>query len=95
MQITSEEAGSGGRYVGRVEGIEQPAIMTFSRASKTLIIIDHTEVPADMRGTGAGQALAEHAVAEARKGGWKIIPLCPFMKAQMDRHPDWNDVRKS
>ena len=95
MQITSEEAGSGGRYVGRVEGITQPAIMTFSRASETLIIIDHTEVPADMRGTGAGQALAEHAVAEARKGGWKIIPLCPFMKAQMDRHPDWNDVRKS
>ncbi len=95
MQITSEEAGSGGRYVGRVEGIEQHAIMTFSRASASLIIIDHTEVPADMRGTGAGQALAEHAVAEARKGGWKIIPLCPFMKAQMDRHPDWNDVRKS
>ena len=95
MQITSEEAGSGGRYVGHVEGMEQPAIMTFSRASDTLIIIDHTEVPADMRGTGAGQALAEHAVAEARKGGWKIIPLCPFMKAQMDRHPDWNDVRKS
>ncbi len=29
MQITSEEAGSGGRYVGRVEGIAQPAIMTF------------------------------------------------------------------
>ena len=28
------------------------------------------------------------------KGGWKIIPLCPFMKAQMDRHPDWNDVRQ-
>lgn len=95
MQITSEEAGSGGRYVGHVEGMEQPAIMTFSRASASLIIIDHTEVPADMRGTGAGQALAEHAVAEARKGGWKIIPLCPFMKAQMDRHPDWNDVRKS
>ncbi|MDH4412127.1 MAG: GNAT family N-acetyltransferase [Rhizobium sp.] len=94
MQITSENAGSGGRYVGRIEGIEAPAIMTFSRASESLIIVDHTEVPDAMRGKGAGQALAEHAVAEARKGGWKIIPLCPFMKAQMDRHPDWNDVRK-
>lgn len=94
MQIITEEAGSGGRYVGRVEGIDQPAQMTFSRASASLIIVDHTEVPGEMRGTGAGQALAEYAVAEARKGGWKIIPLCPFMKAQMDRHPDWNDVRK-
>ncbi len=94
MQITSENAGSGGRSVGRIEGIDAPAIMTSSRASESLIIVDHTEVPDAMRGKGAGQALAEHAVAEARKGGWKIIPLCPFMKAQMDRHPDWNDVRK-
>lgn len=94
MQITSEEQGSGGRYLLRLEGIDEPAMMTFSRASETLIIVDHTEVPTAMRGKGAGQALAEHAVAEARKGGWMIIPLCPFMKAQMDRHPDWNDVRK-
>ncbi len=94
MQITSEEAGSGGRYVGRIEGISEPAVMTYSRASASLIIIDHTEVPDTMRGQGAGQALAEHAVAAAREGGWKIIPLCPFMKAQMDKHPDWNDVRK-
>jgi hypothetical protein len=94
MEIVSEEAGSGGRYVGRIDGITEPAIMTYSRASATLIIVDHTEVPAAMRGKGAGQALAEHAVAEARQGGWKIIPLCPFMKAQMDRHPDWSDVRK-
>ncbi|MCZ8178558.1 MAG: GNAT family N-acetyltransferase [Rhizobium sp.] len=94
MQIRSEEAGSGGRYVLHIEGIDEPAIMTYSRASATLIIVDHTEVPGAMRGKGAGQALAEHAVAEARKGGWKIIPLCPFMKSQMDRHPDWNDVRK-
>ncbi|THV15430.1 GNAT family N-acetyltransferase [Rhizobium rhizophilum] len=94
MQINSEEAGSGGRYIGRIDGIDEPAIMTYSRASATLIIIDHTEVPGAMRGQGAGQALAQFAVDAARKGGWKIIPLCPFMKAQMDRHPDWNDVRK-
>jgi uncharacterized protein len=94
MQIISEQAGSGGRYVGHIDGIDEPAIMTFSRASDSLIIVDHTQVPDAMRGKGAGLALAEHAVAEARKGGWKIIPLCTFMKGQMDRHPDWSDVRK-
>ncbi len=95
MQITSEDKDSGGRYLGHIEGVSEAAEMTFSRASPTLIIIDHTQVPDAMRGKGVGQALAEHAVAQAREGGWKIIPLCPFMKAQMDRHPDWNDVRKS
>ncbi|WP_159950744.1 GNAT family N-acetyltransferase [Rhizobium sp. 18065] len=92
MNITFEQTGSGGRYLGKVDGIADPAIMTFSRASPTLIIIDHTEVPDAMRGTGAGQALALYAVEEARKGGWKIIPLCPFFHAQMDRHPEWRDV---
>ncbi len=94
MRITSEETGSGGRYLGHVDDVAEPAEMTYSRASPTLIIIDHTGVPDTLRGKGAGQALAQHAVDAARTGGWKIIPLCPFMKAQMDRHPDWNDVRQ-
>jgi predicted GNAT family acetyltransferase len=31
-------------------------------------------------------------VEAARTGGWKIIPLCPFFKAQAQRHPEWKDV---
>lgn len=92
IQIANEVHATGGRYVATVEGSPDPAEMTFSRASPQLIIIDHTGVPDSLRGTGVGQALAAHAIEDARKGGWKIIPLCPFMKAQMARHPDWRDV---
>jgi predicted GNAT family acetyltransferase len=90
MQITEENGPSGGRYIALLEGAE--AEMTFSRASPTLIIIDHTGVPDALRGKGVGQALALHAVEAARAGGWKIIPLCPFFKAQAQRNPDWRDV---
>ncbi|MAY61613.1 MAG: GNAT family N-acetyltransferase [Rhizobiales bacterium] len=90
MDITEEKTGSGGRYVAIVDGHE--AEMTYSRASEKLIIIDHTGVPDALRGKKVGQTLAEHAVAEARAGGWKIIPLCPFFKAQATRHPEWKDV---
>ncbi|CAN7428253.1 GNAT family N-acetyltransferase [Neorhizobium sp. LjRoot104] len=90
MNITLEENRSGGRYVAEVEG--HFAEMTYSRASPELIIVDHTGVPDELRGKGVGQALALHAVEEARKGGWKIIPLCPFFKAQVERHPDWQDI---
>ncbi len=92
MDIREEKSGSGGRYVATLEGHE--AEMTYSRASASLIIIDHTGVPDALRGKGAGQALAAHAVEEARQGGWKIIPLCPFFKAQVGRHPEWADVIK-
>ncbi len=90
MQIGNEETETGGRYVTTVEGHE--AEMTYSRTSPKLIIIDHTAVPSALRGKGVGQALAQHAVDEARSNGWKIFPLCPFFKAQSQRHPEWHDV---
>lgn len=90
MKIRMEEHKSGGRYLADYP--EGTAEMTYSRASPHLIIIDHTGVPDSLRGKGAGAALALHAVEEARKGGWKIIPLCPFFKAQTVRHPEWADV---
>jgi predicted GNAT family acetyltransferase len=90
MSIVNEEIGSHGRYSTAVEG--HTAEMTYSRSSPHLIIIDHTAVPDALRGKGVGQALAAHAIEEARKGGWKILPLCPFMRAQTQRHPEWQDA---
>lgn len=90
MDITSKETGSKGEYTASLEG--HKAEMTYSRASAKLIIIDHTGVPDALRGKGVGQALAAYAIEDARKGGWKIMPLCPFFKAQTQKHPDWADV---
>ena len=90
MDITHETGKSGGRYVINVEGHE--AEITYSRTSPRLIIVDHTGVPDALRGRGVGQALSQYVVDDARKGGWKIIPLCPFFKAQAARHPEWRDV---
>ena len=44
------------------------------------------------RGTGLAAALVGHMVAEARAKGFRIIPLCPYVRAQYARHPDWADV---
>ncbi|HVL72011.1 MAG TPA: GNAT family N-acetyltransferase [Beijerinckiaceae bacterium] len=90
MPIRREEGSSKGRYLVRLDGAE--AEMTYSRAGETMIIIDHTEVPAALRGRSVGQALVRRAVEDARKEGRSIIPLCPFAKAQIARHPEWQDV---
>ena len=89
--ITREVTPTKGRYVGRVSGMVEEAELTFSRTSPTLVIADHTFVPESMRGMGVGQALVERLVADAREDGFKIIPLCPFVKAQAHRHPEWAD----
>ena len=88
--ITREDSPTGGRYVVRVNGAE--AEMTYSRAGSARIIIDHTGVPDAMRGLGVGKQLVEAAVKDARAEGFKIIPLCPFAKATLEKHAEWHDV---
>ena len=88
--IVREVDGSRGRYVIRRDGAE--AELTYSIASPTLVIADHTGVPDAFRGTGAGAALVARLIEDARSEGFKIVPLCPFVNAQRARHPEWADV---
>jgi hypothetical protein len=89
-EIVKELHGSKGRYVLRRNGEE--AEVTFSVTSPTLIIADHTGVPDSFRGTGAGLALVEAMLADARTSGFRIMPLCPFVNAQRKKHPEWADA---
>lgn len=79
-----------GQY--RVELNGAKAEMTYSKAGDSIIIIDSTEVPDAMRGQKVGAALVAQAVEDARSSGKKIMPLCPFAKAQFARHSEWRDV---
>jgi predicted GNAT family acetyltransferase len=90
MDVKREDGASGGRYTVTIDG--HTADMTYSKAGATRIIIDHTGVPDALRGKGAGQAMVKQAVEDARASGVKIIPLCPFAKAQIEKHPEWQDV---
>jgi len=66
--------------------------MTYSKAGQERIIVDHTEVNEVLRGKGAGVQLVAYAVGFVRKKGIKMLPLCPFAKATLQRHPEWKDV---
>ena len=88
--VTREDGPTGGRYTATING--HIAEMTYSKAGTSRLIIDHTGVPDALRGMGAGQAMVQRAVEDARAAGIKIIPLCPFAKAQIEKHPEWQDV---
>lgn len=92
--ITIHEEGDAlhGRYVARVAGIDAEAELTLSRQGPDLISADHTGAPASLRGTGAAAALVDRLVADARRKGIKIIPLCSYVRARYKKHPDWSDV---
>ena len=92
IEITREDTGSKARYVARVAGVEGEGELTLSKLSDTMVIADHTAVPDSMRGMGVARALAERLVADARAAGQKIVPLCPFVRAEAMRRDDWGDV---
>jgi len=92
LQISYEDSETKGRYGARIEGIDGEAELTVSKVSATLIIADHTYVPDSMRGRGVAAALADHLIAEARRQGQRVVPLCPFVRSQSLRHPEWADV---
>ncbi|WP_417770235.1 GNAT family N-acetyltransferase [Stappia sp.] len=92
ITIDVERTDSKGRYVARIEGHSEEAELTFSVASPTLVIADHTGVPDAFRGMGVGLALVERLVADARADGFRIMPLCPFVNAQRKKHPEWADA---
>ncbi|MDH4029607.1 MAG: N-acetyltransferase [Chromatiales bacterium] len=95
ITIARSEEGSKGRYEARVEGRNGVGELTFSRMSPTKIIADHTAVDDSLRGTGVGKALVERLIADARSEGFTIVPLCPFVRSQYQRHPEWSDVMET
>ena len=89
-QVTREHGATKGRFVIRKD--DEEAELTYSVTTPTLIIADHTGVPDSFRGTGAGLALVQALVVAARAEGFKVVPLCPFVNATRNKHPEWADV---
>lgn len=85
-----DEASKGAFFVNADD--QRVAEMTYSRTNASLIIIDHTEVDASLGGQGVGRKLLDALVAWVRGEGIKVVPLCPFAKAQFDKDASIRDV---
>jgi uncharacterized protein len=58
-----------------------------------LVVFTHTEVDGKFEGMGVGSTLARYALDDVRADGTrKVLPLCPFIKAWIERHPDYADL---
>jgi len=51
------------------------------------IAFTHTEVDDPWSGRGFGSRLAELALADVRRQGLEIVPLCPFIAHYVETHP--------
>jgi predicted GNAT family acetyltransferase len=61
-------------------------------AKPGLITLIHTEVDPACEGTGVASRLVAGALEDIRRRGLSVLPLCPFTRAYIQRHPEYADL---
>ena len=86
VHVTHNEAQN--RYEARV-GDELAGFAEYQLTDE-LVVFTHTEVEPAFEGKGVGGALARLALDDVRtQGSRKVLPICPFIKAWIGKHPDY------
>lgn len=79
------------RYEAHLDG--ELAGFAAYELTEALVIFTHTEVDPKFEGKGVGSALARFALDDVRATGTrKVLPLCPFIKGWIAKHPDYADL---
>jgi predicted GNAT family acetyltransferase len=78
------------RYVISTDGVPVGYAAYVLRGGRRIFV--HTEVDEGHEGEGLGSRLAHDALELARRSGQPIVPLCPFIAAYLQRHPEFDDL---
>lgn len=62
------------------------------RKKDNVIIVTHTEVPAEFEGRGIAAALTKCLLDYARLNNLQVLPLCSYTKAYLQRHNEYADI---
>ena len=55
-------------------------------------VFNHTEIDPEFEGKGLGGQLVKFALDSEREAGRSIVPLCPFVRRYLERHPEFDDL---
>ena len=67
------------------------AFINYRRANGIVTLL-HAEVPARHSGRGIGSAMVKGALEQVRADGERVLPLCSFVAAYIDRHAEVQDL---
>jgi uncharacterized protein len=86
VTIEREELNGTHEFVLRIDG-ERFGFLEFTRPDTGVMCIEHVEVALALRGSGLGRQLVEKAVAFATDTKLRVVPLCSYARAVMQRDP--------
>ncbi|RFU21853.1 GNAT family N-acetyltransferase [Geodermatophilus marinus] len=90
MELTVTDVPEAGRYEVR-DGDRVLGLAAYQRRDDR-VVFTHTEVDPEQEGSGVGSTLVRGALDQVRAAGLRAVPRCPFVRAWIERHPDYADL---
>jgi hypothetical protein len=78
------------RYEAREDGDLAGIIDYVVRGDRLALI--HTEVLPAHQGRGIGEQLVRFALDDARQRGLRVLAICVYVRAYVQRHPETHDI---
>ena len=66
-------------------------VLIYSPRPGALALV-HTEIEPEFEGQGLGAKLVAGVFDDLRRRGLKLVPLCPFVRSYLERHPEQADL---
>lgn len=76
------------KFYATVDG--QEAVIEYARMGDVYNLM-HTHVPEELRGHHIGEDLVRGALEQIRQQGARFMPTCPFVRAFLERHPEYQE----
>jgi predicted GNAT family acetyltransferase len=86
VTIEREELNGVHEFVLRLDG-ERFGFLEFTRPGVGVMRIEYVEVAPELGGTGLGRQLVEKAVAFATDAKLRVVPICSYARAVIQRDP--------
>ena len=86
VTIEREELNGTHEFVLRIDG-ERFGFLEFTRPDTGVMCIEHVEVAVELRGSGLGKQLVQKAVKFAKDAKLRVVPICSYARAVMQRDP--------
>jgi predicted GNAT family acetyltransferase len=86
VTIEREELNGVHEFVLRIDG-ERFGFLEFTRPDVGVMRIEYVEVSPELRGSGLGKQLVEKAVAFAQDATLRVVPICSYARAVIQRDP--------
>ena len=89
MSGVLSDAPAAGRYEYRIGAAL--AFVSYRRAPG-VATLTYARVPDELGGSGVGSAMVRAVLEDVRARGERVVPVCGFVAAYIQRHPEYHDL---